>query len=72
MEWGPAGNPVDQFDLVLRQEVSPNDVMNGYPEVPALTDGRPVNEYYFVREFLPGLWRAWFACCVVASPAPAR
>lgn len=72
VEWGPAGNPIDQFDFVLRQEVSPSDVVNRYWEVPALTDERPVNEYYFVREYLPGLWRAWFDCCVGSSPAAAQ
>jgi hypothetical protein len=49
VEWGPASDPVAQFDLVIHRELSLDKLIRQAPEVPALQDDRPVNEYYLIR-----------------------
>jgi hypothetical protein len=49
VEWGPAHDAEGQFDGVLRQELSLDDLIQRAPDVPALQDDRPVNEYFLVR-----------------------
>jgi spermidine synthase len=49
LEWGPATNAEDQFARVLKQELSLSDLMERAPDVPALQDDRPVNEYFLLR-----------------------
>jgi spermidine synthase len=46
-EWGPYPAAVDQFTAVLSQELPLADMVP--PGAPALTDDRPLNEYYFLR-----------------------
>jgi hypothetical protein len=41
---------VEQFAAVLAREVPLANIMP--PVVPALTDDRPINEYYFLRTHL--------------------
>jgi spermidine synthase len=51
MEWGPGATPEQQFKLVLDREVSVASIVAEDPEAPALSDDRPVNEYFLVRRF---------------------
>jgi spermidine synthase len=55
MEWGPAKAPVDQFNLMLSQETSPQDLIALSPNTPAMNDNLPINEYYWLRSSYPGL-----------------
>ena len=50
LEWGPARFPTQQFDLVLSQEITPEQLIALSPTTPALQDDRPINEYFFFRE----------------------
>ena len=50
MEWGPGHTAVDQFAIVLSRELRLAGVVP--PGVPALTDDRPLNEYYLLRRML--------------------
>jgi predicted membrane-bound spermidine synthase len=49
VEWGPAHDAEGQFEGVLRQELSLDDLIQRAPDVPALQDDRPVNEYFLLR-----------------------
>ena len=49
MEWGPAKTPVRQFELMLSDETTLDQLIHLSPNAPALQDDRPVNEYYFLR-----------------------
>jgi spermidine synthase len=49
MEWGPQPTPQLQLGAVLRNELSPASLIAQDPSAPALTDDRPVNEYYLLR-----------------------
>ncbi|HEX6738443.1 MAG TPA: hypothetical protein VF310_09235, partial [Vicinamibacteria bacterium] len=51
VEWGPGATPEEQFSLVLRQEIPVDELLNQAPGAPALTDDRPVNEYYLLRRW---------------------
>ena len=51
IEWGPGTTPEQQFELVLDREVSVASIIAEDPEAPALSDDRPVNEYFLVRRF---------------------
>jgi spermidine synthase len=51
MEWGPAATPENQFQRVLSNQTSLDDLIKRDPNAPALTDDRPVNEYYLLRNF---------------------
>ncbi len=46
-EWGPYPTAVEQFAAVLSRELPLAEIVP--PAVPALTDDRPLNEYYFLR-----------------------
>lgn len=50
-EWGPYSAPDEQFASVLRQEVSLEELIRLSPDTPALSDDRPVNEYYLLRRW---------------------
>ena len=50
VEWGPLTTPEAQFGAILGQPVSVDEILAKYPNVPALSDDRPINEYYFLRE----------------------
>jgi len=50
MEWGPAETPTDQLNRVLSRPVSVSELIELAPEVPALQDDRPINEYYQLRK----------------------
>lgn len=64
VEWGPAGNPEEQFAGVLRQEVSLDGLIRKDPLVPAIQDDRPVNEYFLLRRIqdhnhMSRVWKRW-------------
>ena len=66
MEWGPTPNAERQFDKVLQQEISLNSLILLDPEVEALHDDRPVNEYFFLRrihdhDYMGRVWKRWKA-----------
>ncbi len=50
VEWSPGATTESQFATVLTREVPLAAVL--HPTIPALTDDRPANEYYLLRELL--------------------
>jgi spermidine synthase len=50
-EWGPEHDVAKQFDLVLAQEIPLQQLEVKSPDVPFLTDDRPVNEYFLLRRW---------------------
>jgi spermidine synthase len=50
VEWGPETSAQGQFAVILGRELPLDQLINGAPEVPALQDDRPENEYYMLRE----------------------
>jgi hypothetical protein len=56
VEWGPEPLAEGQFGIILNRELSLDQMISGAPNVPALTDDRPENEYYVLREHLPERW----------------
>jgi hypothetical protein len=50
IEWGPTSSAMDQFKLVLARGLQIQDLVQGDPSAPLLTDDRPVNEYYLLRQ----------------------
>jgi predicted membrane-bound spermidine synthase len=53
VEWGPASNPKQQFELVLQREVSITALTQRERSLPALQDDRPTNEYFVLRRLSP-------------------
>lgn len=51
VEWGPQATAEKQFDLVLANEISLQDLIAEDPQVPAMQDNRPINEYYLLRSW---------------------
>jgi spermidine synthase len=49
IEWGPSSNASSQFQTILDREKKIQDLVQGAPSAPLLTDDRPVNEYYLLR-----------------------
>jgi spermidine synthase len=49
IEWGPAVTPVGQFDILLNNEFSVNNIVAASPSAPMMRDDRPTNEYFAVR-----------------------
>ena len=49
VEWGPESSAEDQFDDLLQEETSLQQMIALAPGAPALQDDRPVNEYYILR-----------------------
>lgn len=49
IEWGPFPTAEAQFAAVLQNEISPYSLIRRDPGIPAMTDDRPVNEYYLLR-----------------------
>jgi spermidine synthase len=66
LEWGPTATAQQQFARVLDLELSLNDLIGLAPDVPALQDDRPVNEYFILRrlghpEYRRSVWRELLA-----------
>ena len=55
LEWGPATTVESQFQKMLGGEMAPRKLIDADPSAPALTDDRPVNEYYFLRHLAHGV-----------------
>jgi spermidine synthase len=53
VEWGPGRTPEEQFQIVLGSEVLPDRLLQAAPNVPAIRDDRPINEYYLLRSIVP-------------------
>ena len=51
MEWGPASDAEEQFAIVLKQEVPVDEIIASAPDVPALHDDGPANEYFLLRRW---------------------
>jgi spermidine synthase len=49
LEWGNYGSAEKELGTMLDQQVSLDDIIAKSPATPALTDDRPINEYYFLR-----------------------
>lgn len=49
MEWGPASSPEQQMNLLLDHQSSIDAVIALSPATPTLTDDRPINEYFLLR-----------------------
>jgi hypothetical protein len=52
VEWGPLANAESQLGLLLRNEIPMDRVLSLSPATPALSDDRPINEYYILRREL--------------------
>jgi hypothetical protein len=50
MEWGPAQSPEQQMNLLLDHESSIDAIIALSPATPALSDDRPINEYFLLRK----------------------
>ena len=59
MEWGPETDPETQFAVVLKQELSLDQLIAQAPNAPALKDDRPVNEYFLLRQFRSAIGKAF-------------
>lgn len=49
LEWGPTTNSEDQFALLLQGQVKMEQLISLSPSTPALSDDRPINEYFALR-----------------------
>jgi predicted membrane-bound spermidine synthase len=49
VEWGPANTPEGQFAILMGNELSIDRLISLSPTTPALSDDRPINEYYLLR-----------------------
>jgi spermidine synthase len=53
IEWGPDRNPQTLFSLLMWNEIPIKKLLTLSPKTPALSDDRPVNEYYLLRTSMP-------------------
>ena len=51
VEWGPESNTEMQFDRVVSQEVTIDQLLAAAPRAPVLRDNEPINEYYLLRSW---------------------
>jgi spermidine synthase len=49
MEWGPAQSPEQQLNMLLNHEKKIEEIIALAPQTVALTDDRPINEYFLLR-----------------------
>lgn len=52
VEWEPGATPTGIFDAIVRGELPPDSIIALDPKAPALTDDRPINEYYLLHRLL--------------------
>ncbi len=50
IEWDPTSSVVSQFESVFGREQQIQDLIRRDPSAPLLTDDRPVNEYFLLRQ----------------------
>lgn len=53
VEWGPAGTAEGQFQILLNNEISVDEMIADAEKAPLLEDDRPTNEYFAWRMFGP-------------------
>ena len=73
MAWGPAATPAQQFDRMLRTDLTTQKLISLSPGTPALQDDRPVNEYDMLRHwshYMQSGMRSWKPDQYGASSAP--
>jgi hypothetical protein len=51
VEFGPETSAQKEFDLVLKREIPLQSLIQPYPNVPALSDDQPINEYFVMRKW---------------------
>ncbi len=56
LEWGPYSTPKAQIGAFLSREIPIQELIAQDPSIPALSDDRPVNEYFLLRRVLPQSW----------------
>ena len=49
VEWGPSPDPQYLFAVLLQHQIPVQDLLAMSPATPALSDDRPINEYYLLR-----------------------
>jgi hypothetical protein len=49
VEWIESANAQQVMEAVLAREIAPEALIQRAPELPAIRDDRPVNEYFFLR-----------------------
>jgi spermidine synthase len=49
VEWEPNETPEGIFDAIVRGEMTPESILRLNAQAPALTDDRPLNEYYLLH-----------------------
>src|ERR1700680_1356009 len=54
VEWGPASTAEGQFEILLNNEISLDEMIAEAPRAPVLEDDRPTNEYFAWRALHPG------------------
>jgi len=54
VEWGPAPTAEGQFEILLKNELSIDDMISQSPRAPVLDDDRPTNEYFAWRDIHHG------------------
>lgn len=52
VEWGPGKTAQQQFELVVSHHLPLEPLIEAAPRVAAMSDDRPVNEYYLLRKYL--------------------
>jgi hypothetical protein len=52
VEWGPKPTAQEQFQLALSNEIALSDLVTLDPQIPAMQDDQPINEYYLLRRLL--------------------
>jgi predicted membrane-bound spermidine synthase len=51
VEWGPTKTVTDQFQFALSRELNMEQLIAQAPQVPALKDDAPINEYFLLRRW---------------------
>jgi hypothetical protein len=59
VEWGPGKTPGEQITVFMSGEIYPDLLPRLYAGAAAISDDRPFNEYFFLREHFPNFWHAW-------------
>jgi spermidine synthase len=72
VEWGPQPSAAGQFASLLRNELPIDQLISASPDTPALSDDRPINEYYFLRRNLPHRSTPSASVSIKEPPGPIR
>jgi predicted membrane-bound spermidine synthase len=56
LEWGPYPTPQLQFRAILSRQIPIQALIAKDPSVSALSDNRPINEYFLLRATMPRSW----------------